>query len=81
MKILEKIKADPRIESAWDEGQDGKWVQLKPGFVLSFDGTHGIHERTWTEVNRKRSQITQCDCEDCKLGIELKNACANGLRW
>ncbi len=64
MKLFEKIKNDPRVESIWNEGRwtlkneeddGGWWVSLKDGFT--WYGTLTIHERTLTNVLKALRQV------------------------
>lgn len=41
IKALDKLAADPRVKEIWDEGDDGLWIQLVPGF--NAEGVSGIH--------------------------------------
>lgn len=41
-RSLDKIANDPRVEKIWDEGEDGIWIQLAPGF--NWDGYSCVHE-------------------------------------
>ena len=63
---LANIGRDPRIQSVWDEGEDGMWFSLKPGFRLAIDDTHAAHERTVRDLRAKLRQIEPCNCEDCR---------------
>ncbi|MDD5511532.1 MAG: phage minor head protein, partial [Dehalococcoidales bacterium] len=47
---LTQLKTDPRVAEVRDEGEDGKWVDLKDGFINTMSETHSIHEDTWEEV-------------------------------
>ena len=64
MKLFEKIKNDPRVESIWNEGSwtpendeddGGWWVSLKDGF--EWFGALTIHERTLTNVLKALRQV------------------------
>jgi len=41
---LDKVAADPRVVEVWDEGDDGLWIHLAPGF--NFEGQAGLHAST-----------------------------------
>lgn len=43
-KTLDKLAADHRIEEVWDEGDDGLWANLIPGYNV--EGCSGIHAET-----------------------------------
>lgn len=65
MSIIEQIKADPRVESVWDEGEDGWWAILKEGW--QWDGVHGLHERSPRALLKVlRHAVRPCSCEDCR---------------
>lgn len=63
--MLKQIMRDPRVKLAWDEGEDGLWFSLKPGFRLRIDGTHFAHEFTIKDLCAKLRNIEPCNCEDC----------------
>lgn len=67
-KWLEKIARDPRIDSVSDEGEDGYWVYLKPGFWNPNLGCHMIHEWKREHVLHDFKIIEPCDCDECKRG-------------
>ena len=60
MKLLEKIKNDPRVEWVsyagpdWDNGE-GWWLGLKDGYNWFYAVT--IHERTLTNVLKALRQV------------------------
>jgi len=41
-KSLDRLAADPRVIEVWDEGPDGLWVTLAPGW--NWDGASSLHE-------------------------------------
>ena len=56
-KSLDTMACDPRIIEIWDEGADGIWAQLAPGY--NFDGSSCLHE--WTVralIKAWRTQIS-----------------------
>jgi hypothetical protein len=57
MKLIEKIKADPRIESLHDEGDNGWWAILADGYILQPDETTAIHETTLSGVKLALSRV------------------------
>lgn len=65
-KQLASIMLDPRVESAWDEGEDGLWFSLKPGFRIRIQDTHFAHEQTVGELRAKLREIEPCNCQDCR---------------
>ena len=66
MKIIDKIKADPRVSEVWNEGEDGWWVGLKTGFICTHSETHAVHEWTLTKLWESFKSVEPCDCKDCK---------------
>jgi hypothetical protein len=55
------------IREEWDEGEDGYWIALMPGWKWDGDpvgACHTIHEDTRSEA--KRQGVLRCDCEDCR---------------
>ena len=63
MKSLQALAKDRRIASVWDEGDDGYWATLKPGY--QWDGVHGLHERTIANLRRRLAEVRTCACSDC----------------
>lgn len=41
-KAFDRLESDPRISSIWDEGKDGYWIKLAPGYT--YEGCSAIHE-------------------------------------
>ena len=66
MKLINKIKADPRVESVDYEGEDGWWVYLKNGFICEDSETHAVHEWTLKDLRRSFGSVRVCECQDCK---------------
>ncbi len=66
VKTLVKISKDPRIEEAWDEGEDGYWFVCKPGWKCVLSGCHAGHEHTARALLDAFATVEPCDCEDCK---------------
>ena len=59
-----------KIQRWWDEGQDGYWVQLKPGWRCG-EG-HFVHEWTVKEVLLAfRYDISPCNCSECRWLLKL----------
>lgn len=74
-KIIEKIKADKRVQSVSDERSwgDGFWIYLKPGFSND-GGAHCHHEDSPTQAYKVlRNWTFNCDCNDyCNRNMENK---------
>ena len=81
MTVIEKIRANPKVEDisderdwerkpAWDpENGNGFWVYLKPGHCTDHpnSASHIIHEATPSECFRLLPHTYECDCPDfCK---------------
>lgn len=68
MKTLEKLKQDPRVKDAWEEGEDGYWVTARGGWSFDFygDNSHTIHEMTTRDLLRQFRTIRKCSCTDCQ---------------
>ncbi len=62
---LAAIARDPRVKSAWDEGDDGLWFDLKPGFRIRGYETHAAHESTVKDLRARLRDIEPCNCADC----------------
>lgn len=71
MNALTKIKNDPRVKDAWDEGEDGYWVAAKFGWSFDFygDNSHTIHEWTIKDITRQFRTIRKCACADCRMVV------------
>jgi hypothetical protein len=54
-KSLDRMAKDPRIREIWEEGKDGLWVSLSPGY--SAEGTSGLHEYTVRDLLKARERI------------------------
>lgn len=71
MKTLDRIKSDPRVDSAWSETGtgDGYWVNLKQGWADLTDDpwqpTHTIHEWSLSILQSRMKQVKPCTCKDC----------------
>ena len=44
---------------------DGYWIELKPGYVLSGEQTHGIVEDTKRGAYKKLAWVIPCECKGC----------------
>ena len=44
--LFDRIKNDPRIDSVWDEGEDGWWADLKTNWISDDTETGRLHEET-----------------------------------
>ena len=56
---------DARIESEYKDS-DGYWINLKSGWILPGEWTHGIVENTKRQAHRKLRQVVPCDCAECR---------------
>ena len=55
------------IREEWDEGDDGYWIDLVPGWKWDDDtlgNCHIIHEDN--KVSAYRQGVMPCNCNDCK---------------
>ena len=78
MKLPKSMsKYADRIEQIWSEGEDGYWVDYKPGWCSGALGTpdlghspaqcvHTEHEWSKRELWEAVSASEPCDCEECK---------------
>ena len=66
-KTLQRLKQDPRVSDAWDEGEDGMWVALKSGWYVSDygDPVHCVHEWNTKDLLRAFRSVKPCACTDC----------------
>jgi len=68
-----QIEADPRVEEIWNEGEDGWWAMLRPGWVVATYEVHCIHEYTIEGVcDKLNDYVTPCDCEQSCKTKEVK---------
>lgn len=44
--LFDRIKNDPRIDSVWDEGEDGWWADLKTNWISDDTETGRLHEES-----------------------------------
>jgi hypothetical protein len=65
-KTLNIVNGDPRIKEVFDEGEDGIWMWLNPGFTCDPRGAHDGHEYTVRDLLRAYKGIQPCDCDQCK---------------
>jgi len=73
-KLIDRIKADPRVGEFVDEGSGGYWAYLKSGFER--DGMHGVHEYTLREVAAALKDVDPCACEQCQEDAAPKSVAA-----
>lgn len=68
MSVIEKIKADPRVEEISIEcaTDDGYWVYLKSGFICAASECHAVHEWTMRALWASFKTVKPCMCKDCK---------------
>jgi len=55
------------VRKEWNEGEDGHWIELVPGFKWSGDpvgAVHTIHEDTKRQAWRET--VERCACKDCR---------------
>jgi hypothetical protein len=45
-----KTKHGAKVAAVWNEGDDGWWAELKPGFWCISSDTQGCHEYTVAEL-------------------------------
>jgi hypothetical protein len=65
MKIIDRIKADPRAKEVWNEGEDGWWVMLADGYCWPEGQTHAVHEWTIKRLWNSFKTVAPCSCGDC----------------
>lgn len=65
MGIVERIRKDPRVHDVWNEGVDGWWVSLNPGYMCLDSDCHAVHEWTLTALRRSFKSVVKCNCKDC----------------
>lgn len=68
-KLIDYLRAHPKVKEVWSEDNgvfgDGLdwWVLLHPGWILSGDDTHTIHERTLSECRDRLKEVIPCKCK------------------
>lgn len=65
MKVIERIKNDPRVSEVWNEGEDGWWVTLKIGFMCRDSECHAVHEWNLRDLWTAFKSVAPCRCKDC----------------
>lgn len=63
LKAIATVKSDSRILDAWDEGEDGLWATLRPGW--KWEDVHALHESTPRCFLRSLKMVKPCNCEEC----------------
>lgn len=66
-KWQQEFTADPRVDEAWDEGDDGLWVSLRAGWKWGGGDTHFLHERSVGALRREMKNVKRCFCLECRL--------------
>ena len=61
-----RIARDKRVNEVWNEGDDGWWAELKPGW--QWWDAHYLHERTLTALKGALRDVKPCACADCRGG-------------
>jgi hypothetical protein len=65
--MIKFIKVSSKhISAEWDEGDDGYWIALKPGWKWAGDvvgAVHCIHEDT--KIKAHRESVVKCNCQGC----------------
>lgn len=62
-KSLMRMERDPRVKSAWSEGEDGYWIELRAGW--NWDDCHYLHEYTIAALRRVLRTVKPCACAHC----------------
>ena len=62
---IKQIARNKKVESINDEGRNGIWAYLKPGWRCPAGDTHQCHEWTVEELAEAVRNAVPCDCEDC----------------
>jgi hypothetical protein len=66
MSAIDKIRKDPRVTDVWNEGEDGWWISLVPGWINAPLEFHGCHEWSVKDLVRSFADIRPCACDECK---------------
>jgi hypothetical protein len=74
MKLIEKLKRDPRVQDAWSEvdSDDGYWITLKSGWRSITTECHCVHEWSIRDLLRDFKDIEPCRCDACLQDAVLK---------
>lgn len=57
---------EERVDEYRDEGRDGHWYYMKPGWRCRRSDTHTVHEDTQEEAIAALIQAVRCDCDQCR---------------
>ena len=66
-KKLRKLANDHRIEEIRNEGGDGYWIYLKPGWWLPHMETHCIHEYTQAACLDEFKEVRPHEDTECEF--------------
>lgn len=70
MKILDRIKADPRVEElSYDGRKYGYWVMLKKGWG-NWKDCHVLHELTLRDLWHSFKSLEPCACFECRESVQ-----------
>ena len=58
-KCFDELSVNPLILKIWDEGSDGFWADIKPGY--NFEGCSSIHAMTVKDLYDDASRIESGD--------------------
>lgn len=63
--IAARLRRSRRVESINDEGTNGIWAYLRPGWRCPAADTHSCHEWSWEELERAVRLAVPCRCDEC----------------
>lgn len=76
-RSLDKFNEDPRVREIFDEGEDGIWMWVAPGFTADPRDAHDIHEWKVRDILRRARSIVPCDCPECLLSVRKVDVLPN----
>lgn len=65
VKTIKSILRDKRVAAVRDEGADGLWADLKPGWRCGLSDTHTCHEWSVADLAKSIAVAQVCRCEQC----------------
>ena len=64
MKLIDRIRNHPSVESLENELEDGWWAYLRPGWIDGEAMTHALCEDTLSAINLKLKFVRRKTPED-----------------
>jgi hypothetical protein len=76
-RTLTELRADPRVREVWNEGEDGWWASLAPGYC--FENCSGLHENTVRELCSALRRVEVCGTPEARCNDHVVPPCAAAM--